>query len=98
MFNPGDLVTADFPGATGIKRRPAVVISSVEYHSHRPDLILGIITSQISSATSPLDYVLLDWAAAGLNRQSAFRAFLVTLPAAAVRQIGHCSARDWPAI
>jgi mRNA interferase MazF len=98
MFNPGDLVTADFPGITGIKRRPAVVVSTPDYHHHRPDVILGIITSQTLSATTPMDYLLQDWAAAGLNRASAFRSFFVTLPATAVRLIGHCSERDWEAI
>ncbi|WP_231859737.1 type II toxin-antitoxin system PemK/MazF family toxin [Microcystis aeruginosa] len=27
-FSTGDVVTVDFPGVTGIKRRPAVVLSS----------------------------------------------------------------------
>lgn len=45
-FNPSDIVTVDFPGAMGIKRRPAVVLSSKTYHSNRPDVIIGLITSQ----------------------------------------------------
>jgi len=32
-FKPGDIVTVDFPGVTGIKRRPAVVLSSAAYHA-----------------------------------------------------------------
>ena len=47
-FNPGDLVTVDFPGVTGIKRRPAVVLSSATYHAIRPDTIVGLITSRTS--------------------------------------------------
>ena len=62
MADPGDVVTVDFVGATGTKRRPAVVISSALYHQHRPDLVLGVLTSQVSRATTPLDYVLADWA------------------------------------
>ena len=31
----------DFVGATGLKRRPAVVVSSALYHPHRPDLVVG---------------------------------------------------------
>jgi hypothetical protein len=50
------------------------------------------------SATTPMDYLLQDWATAGLNRTSAFRSFFVRLPATAVRLIGHCSERDWEAI
>jgi mRNA interferase MazF len=40
-FNPGDVVTVDFPGVTGIKRRPAVVLSLSTYHANRPDVIVG---------------------------------------------------------
>jgi mRNA interferase MazF len=55
MPDPGDVVTVDFVGATGTKRRPAVVVSSALYHHHRPDLVLGVLTSQVSRATTPLD-------------------------------------------
>jgi mRNA interferase MazF len=73
MPDAGDIVTVDFPGVTGVKRRPAVVLSSSDYHTHRPDVILGIITSQTADATTPLDCVLRDWSSAGLHRASAFR-------------------------
>lgn len=94
----GDVVTIDFPGVKGIKRRPAVVVSSSTYHQHRPDVIVGIVTSQIQKATTPTDYLLNDWTAAGLHRPSAFRTFLATLPATAATRIGHCSERDWQGI
>jgi mRNA interferase MazF len=42
----GDLVTVDFPAVTGIKRRPAVVLSLETYQANRPDVIVGLITSQ----------------------------------------------------
>ncbi len=42
----GDVVTIDFPGVKGIKRRPAIMVSSSTYHQHRPDVIVGIMTSQ----------------------------------------------------
>ena len=32
-LKPGDVVIADFPGVTGVKRRPAVVSSTVDYHT-----------------------------------------------------------------
>jgi len=95
---PGDIVTVDFPGAQGVKRRPAVVVSSATYHLHRPDVIVGVITSQIERATTPTDHVLLDWVDAHLHRPSAFRTFLATLPTTAIRKIGQCSGRDWQAI
>ena len=61
MPDPGDVVTVDFAGAVGIKRRPAVIVSSSLYHAHRRDVIVGVITSQIAAAATPLDYVLQDW-------------------------------------
>ena len=96
MLKPGAVVTVDFPGATGVKRRPAVVVSTATYHSTRPDVILAVVTSQTSAAIAPSDYVLKDWPAAGLHKPSAFRAFFVTLPASSVvSTIGQLSDRDW---
>ena len=95
MPNPGDVVTVDFIGATGVKRRPAVVISSALYHAHRPDLILAVLTTQTTTATTPTDYLLQDWTTAGLHRPSAFRAYFGMAMPADVRVIGHLSARDW---
>ena len=39
VLNPGDLVSVDFPGVTGVKRCPAVILSSATYHDIRPDII-----------------------------------------------------------
>jgi mRNA interferase MazF len=97
--NAGDIVVTDFPGATGIKRRPAVVLTSSIYHSTRPDVILGLVTSQTAASIGPTDCLLQDWSAAGLRVPSAFRAFLVTLPAGALSaKIGQLSDRDWSAV
>ena len=95
MAKPGDVVTVDFPGVEGVKRRPAIVVSTETYHSTRPDVILGLLTTNLDSANAPTDYVLLDWQAAGLRNRSAFRAFLVTMPTASITVIGHLSQRDW---
>jgi mRNA interferase MazF len=95
MLKPGDVVTVDFPGALGVKRRPAVVVSTHTYHTTRPDVVLGLLTSQTAGATGPTDYILQDWSAAGLHSSSAFRVFLATLPASSVVVIGHLSDRDW---
>jgi mRNA interferase MazF len=98
MPEPGDVVTDDFVGATGIKRRPAIVVSSALYHVHRPDLILAVLTTQVATATTPMDYLLQDWAAARLRRPSAFRAYFGMALPSAVRVIGHLSARDWQGV
>ncbi|PKO22741.1 MAG: transcriptional regulator [Chloroflexi bacterium HGW-Chloroflexi-1] len=95
MFSAGDIVLADFPGAMGTKRRPTVVISSGEYHRHRPDIIVGVLTTQIAKASAPTDYVLQDWAASGPDYPCAFRSYPGTLSAASAELIGRCSERDW---
>ena len=98
MPKPGDVVTLNFAGAVGVKRRPAVIVSSDLYHLHRPDLILGLITTNIAGAKSPTDYALLDWSQAGLRAPSAFRSYLTMALPGEVRVIGHLSDRDWQAI
>lgn len=95
MLNPGDVVIVDFPGARGIKTRPAVVLSTTLYHSHRPDVIVGLITTNVASATAPTDYVIKDWATAGLHQPSAYRSYLVTLDDGSLPSVGHLSDRDW---
>jgi mRNA interferase MazF len=98
MFNAGDVVTVDFPGVIGIKRRPALVLSSATYHTTRPDVIVGLITSQ-TTGIGITDYVLQDWQAAGLRVSSVFRCFIVTLPPAANPVlIGHLSELDWQGV
>jgi mRNA interferase MazF len=99
LFSPGDIVTIDFPGVTGVKRRPAVVLSSEVYHKSRPDIVVGLITSHIAATMGPTDCSLEDWTEAGLRVASAFRSFLVTLPPAANPVlVGHLSQRDWKAV
>ncbi len=49
---PGDVVVADFPGITGVKRRPALVVSTEEYSKARPDIILGVLTGQAAKSTA----------------------------------------------
>lgn len=97
-FNPGDVVTVDFPGVIGVKRRPAVVLSSATYHANRPDVIVGLITTQ-ATGLGITDYVLQDWQAAGLRVASVFRSFIVTLPPSAnLIYIGQLSKRDWQGV
>ncbi len=91
-----DMIIADFPGITGIKRRPAVVISTMDYHTTVRDVILGAVTTNLMIATTATDHLIVDWREAGLRRPSAFRTFLVTLPQSEVLTvIGHLSASDW---
>ena len=98
LFNPADVVLIEFPGAKEVKRRPTVVISSPAYHATRPDLIVGLITSQ-NLTPGPTDYVLQDWSQAGLRIPSVFRSYFATLPTATHHAVvGRLSDRDWQGV
>lgn len=94
-MKPGSVVIVDFPGVTGLKRRPAIVVSTAAYHTERPDLILAAVTSQVLKSTAKTDYILQDWLSAGLQQPSAVRIFLGTRPASSVTEIGELSVIDW---
>ena len=82
-----------------MKRRPAVVVSSKNYHSERPDVIVGLVTSQIPLIHGTTDWLLLDWAGAGLRLPSLSRSFLYTVPRSEViARIGRVSQADWDGI
>lgn len=94
-MNPGTVVTVDFRGIAGVKRRPAVVVSSSVYHDERPDVILAVITSQVGKSNAKTDYLLSDWSSANLAKPSAVRIFLLTSPKTSVIEIGELSESDW---
>jgi mRNA interferase MazF len=74
-------------------------LSSRIYHNTRPEVIIGLVTSQVTSAATPTDRVIADWRQAGLRKPSAFRAFLTTLPSSLViSRLGRLSDSDWRAV
>jgi mRNA interferase MazF len=97
-LKPGDVVIAAFPGAQLTKTRPAVVLSTEDYHQHRPDVIVGLITTQAPKPLTPTDCALLDWKRAGLHASSYFRLFPVTLLQREVRVVGRLSDADWKSV
>ena len=60
-MKPGDVVIGAFPGAQVTKTRPAFVLSTEDYHRHRSDVIVGIITTPTPQSWAPTDCALLDW-------------------------------------
>ena len=96
-MKPGDVVVGAFPGAQVTKTRPAVVLSTEEYHRHRPDVVVGLITTQTPTPLTPTDCALRDWkqgAACGVVLQ----AVPVTLSQREVRLIGRLSDSDWASV
>ncbi|NWF84667.1 MAG: type II toxin-antitoxin system PemK/MazF family toxin [Bryobacteraceae bacterium] len=97
-MKPGDVVVGAFPGAGTTKIRPAVVLSTELYHRHRPDVIVGLITTQSPKELAPTDCELRHWLQAGLHQPSFFRLFPVTLLQREVRLIGRLSEFDWSSV
>lgn len=95
MPAPGDVVLCYFLGAQGRKWRPSVVVSTDLYHANSLDAITAELTSQVVKARSPTDYVLRDWAAAGLHQPSAFRVYFTMDLQTKLITIGRLSDRDW---
>ena len=94
-MRPGDVVVGAFPGARITKIRPALVLSTEDYHRHRPDVVLGLITTQRPEPFAPTDCEIRDWKQAGLHAPSYFRLYLVTLAQREARVIGRLSDPDW---
>jgi hypothetical protein len=97
-MRPGDIVIGMFPGARVAKSRPAVVLSTGEYHKHRPDVIVGVITTRPPDPLCPTDCAIQNWRAAGLHAPSYFRLYLTTLLQRDVRVIGRLAEDDWNAV
>src|SRR5437899_1453658 len=94
-LKPGDVVIAYTRGILAAKRRPTVVVSTDLFLAHHPDVTVAFVTTQMHQATTPTDYILKDWAAAGLRQPSVVRMFLETVVAADTVHIGRLSDRDW---
>jgi len=95
MIEAGDVIAAFLPGARETKRRPAIVVSTPEYHKKRPDLIVAIITSRVEDANTVFDCPLFDWPEANLRLPSAMRSYLLTVEQDDVTKIGRLSDADW---
>jgi mRNA interferase MazF len=91
VFQRGDILLVPFPFSdlTTTKVRPAVVVSSLEYHQAEPDLLLAALTSNVMAATGRFDYRIQQWRQAGLQFASAFKPVLFTLdPQRVIHPIG----------
>jgi len=78
-YQRGDIVFVPFQYSelTGGKVRPAVIISSAEFHTAERLYIVAAITSNLSA--SPLGHAIGDLTSAGLKAPSAVRPVLLTL-------------------
>ena len=89
------LVRFDYTDRSGAKLRPAVVVSSDDYHRVTPDVVVASITGNRGAIRHPGDVELDDWRQAGLVRPSLAQTKLATIEAAGIgRRLGRLSASD----
>ena len=96
-YSFGDVVLVPFPftDQSGTKKRPAVVVSSSGYNTHRRDLIIMAITSQIRQPLGFGEALVADWQAAGLIKPSVFKPVFTTIEQSLVlRTMGTLTAVD----
>lgn len=93
----GDIVLIAFPFTdhVGQKQRPAVVVSSPDYNSRRPDLIAMAITSQLRGEREFAEVMIDGWKEAGLLKRSAIKPVIFTVEQHLVRRrLGKLNADD----
>jgi mRNA interferase MazF len=80
-YSFGDVVLVPFPftDQTGLKKRPAVIVSSAEYQAQRRDLVIMAITSQIRPRPAFGEFTVTEWKKAGLIAPSAVKPVLTTI-------------------
>ena len=81
MFGFGDVVLVPFPftDQSGIKKRPAVVVSSSGYNASRRDIVIMAITSQVRQPPAFGEVTIADWQAAGLIKPSVLKPIFTTI-------------------
>lgn len=79
-YKRGDIVLVDFifSTGTGIKKRPALIISGEKYNNTRQDIIIAAITSNISRNLFG-DTMIEHWQAAGLLKPSVCAGIIQTI-------------------
>jgi mRNA interferase MazF len=96
-YSFGDVVLVPFPftDQSGLKKRPAVVVSSARYHAHRRDLVIMAITSQLRPQPAFGEATVAEWKKAGLIAPSAVKPVLTTIEKRLVlRKLGQLQQAD----
>ncbi|MDJ0691753.1 MAG: type II toxin-antitoxin system PemK/MazF family toxin [Xenococcaceae cyanobacterium MO_188.B32] len=80
-YNFGDILLVPFPftDQTSTKKRPTAVISSNNYNSQKPDLIIIAITSQFNSPINFGEMAIRDFSSAGLLKPSIIKPVITTI-------------------
>ena len=98
-YEAGDVVLVSFPftDQSQAKARPAVVVSSAEFHKSRNDVVLIPITS--TAPRDSLETPIKNWKIAGLLYESTAKPVIMTvIKSAIVKKRGRLSVDDLAAI
>jgi mRNA interferase MazF len=99
-YKRGDIVLVGFvfSDESGMKHRPAVVVSSPAYHRNRQELVVAAVTCNASRLLFG-DHALAGWREAGLLFPSVVTGILRTIKEAMIhRRLGSVPAREMAAI
>ena len=96
-WKKGDVLLIPFPYSNlrAKKVRPVVVVSVAAYQALRGELLVTYLTSQTAHPHATFDYLLVDWAAAGLLKPTLMKPRVAVLKDTLVKHnIGTLSAQD----
>ena len=89
------MVNFRFTDQSGSKRRPAVIISTDDYHQSRVDAVLLALSTQKDGGRFG-DCVLEDWNAAGLPKPTKAKGVFETISKSIIyKQIGSLTPKDF---
>ena len=93
------LVPFAFTDQSGLKKRPAVIVSGSAYNASRRDLVIMAITSQVRQPLGYAEALVADWQAAGLIKPSVLKPVFTTIEQGlVVRTMGKLAAGDLRAL
>ena len=96
-YSHGDVVYVPFmfTDKPVVKNRPALIVSSADYHASRREIVIAAITSRIRDPLFVGDHTINDWSECGLAAPSVVTCILWTVKSAMIRRkLGAMSADD----
>ena len=99
-YNPGDVVLVNFvfPDESGVKQRPALILSTNRYHRSRQEAIVAAITSNVTRLLVG-DCKVRAWREAGLLYPSVVTGIIRTVKQDMIsRKLGTLTAADLQAV
>jgi len=99
-YSRGDIVLVNFTFAdeSGVKRRPAIIVSSETYNNGRDEVIIAAITSRTDRALLG-DHLIADWQGAGLLFPSVVTGIIRTIKQSMIdRKLGSMPIPDMNAV